>query len=94
MDLEDLAKQADIEIPVDYFVSKRKRKKKKKDKDLFGNGNCGIGNLQFTDASGNFVFGVNNKLSKSNNHDSLLFDASGHPLISLRRNHVSSYYFI
>lgn len=77
MDLELLLNQANVEIPVDYFVSKKKGK----------NGSGGIGNLQFLDASSNLVFGVN-KVSTPYNRR-LLIDASGNLLISLHRNQVS-----
>jgi hypothetical protein len=68
---------ANAQIPVDLFVSKK---------------HPGLtrGDLGFADASGNIVFKVDRKSSKSSaDKRVLLLDSEGNPLISMHRHHVS-----
>jgi len=70
---------ANVLIPVDLFVSKK---------------HPGLtrGDLGFADASGNIVFKVDRKSSKSSAHKRvLLLDYQGNPLISMHRHHNGSW---
>ncbi|XP_062171285.1 protein LURP-one-related 7 [Alnus glutinosa] len=70
---------ANAQIPVDLFVSKK---------------HPGLtrGDLGFADASGNIVFKVDRKSSKSSaDKRVLLLDSEGNPLISMHRHHDGSW---
>uniref|UniRef100_A0A5B7AXH3 Protein LURP-one-related 7 n=1 Tax=Davidia involucrata TaxID=16924 RepID=A0A5B7AXH3_DAVIN len=75
--------QANFEIPVDLFVSKKHH----------GLTTAG-GGLSFTDASGNFVFRVDDSRSDKSTlprHKRTLLNASGTPLITIYRNQNGSW---
>ena len=70
-------------IPFDLFVSKK---------------HPGLthGDLGFADASGNVIFKINRRSSKSspNHNKRLLLDSAGNPLLSIYRYHVSPSLFV
>ncbi|XP_052172393.1 protein LURP-one-related 7 [Diospyros lotus] len=75
--------RANAQIPIDLFISKKHRV------HTLGRAGGGEG-IRFTDASGNLVFRVEHQLPKSD-HTLLLVEASGNPLIYIRRNPNASW---
>ena len=74
MDISAPEFQANLQIPIDLFVSK-------------SSGAEGGGGLRFTDSSGNLVFRVERQPPKSS-YKRVLVDASGNHLIYIHRNQV------
>lgn len=79
MDFSAPEYQANLQIPIDLFVSKKKR-----------GGGGGSGGLRFTDASGNLVYRVERQ-SHNSTRKRVLFDASENALIHIARNHKGSW---
>ncbi|PSR86216.1 Protein LURP-one-related like [Actinidia chinensis var. chinensis] len=77
MDISAPEFQANLQIPIDLFVSK-------------SSGAEGGGGLRFTDSSGNLVFRVERQPPKSS-YKRVLVDASGNHLIYIHRNQNGSW---